>query len=74
MGDFCFRLSLLPGREDLSASTSLTAERLAVGVLPRSDLELEAMAADGAACADAMDDDECECLGRAGGASMAGSG
>ena len=77
---FCFRLSLLPGRDDLSASINLPAERLAVGVLPRSVFELDAMVAgcgEPAACEDVMDDDECECLGRAGGigprTSMAGS-
>ena len=77
---FCFRLSRLAGREDLSASPCLAAWRLAVGVLPRSGFEpeLEAMAADGCCGEEAvMDDDECECLGRAGGVdprtSMAGS-
>lgn len=51
----------------MSASTSLEADRLAVGVLPRTALELEAMVAGccrpAAACDDDMDDDEF--LGRA---------
>lgn len=67
---FCLRLSLLAGRAGLSASTSLEADRLAVGVLPRTGaLEPEAMLAGWgelevvAACEDVMDDDEF--LGRA---------
>jgi hypothetical protein len=67
---FCLRLSLLAARAGLSASSSLVAERLAVGVVPRADRELEGMPAEGepaAACAvevtDVMDDDEF--LGRA---------
>lgn len=65
---FCFRLSLLAGRVAALSSTSLEADRLAVGVLPRAVLELGAMVEEDcceleAACAEFIEDDEF--LGRA---------
>ena len=67
---FCLRLSLLAARVGLSASSSLVAERLAVGVLPRAVRELEDMfggCAPAWACDGVLDDviDEEEFLGRA---------
>jgi hypothetical protein len=64
---FCFRLSLLAGRVAALSSTSLEADRLAVGVLPRAVLVPEAMlddcCEDEAACDEFIEDDEF--LGRA---------
>jgi hypothetical protein len=64
---FCLRLSLLDGRAFALSSTSLVADRLAVGVLPRAVLELGAMLEDWcepeAACDEFIEDDEF--LGRA---------
>jgi hypothetical protein len=59
---FCFRLSRLAGLVAVLSSTSLEAERLAVGVLPRTVRELGAMLEDccepEAACGEVMEDDE----------------
>jgi hypothetical protein len=60
------RLSLLAARVGLSASSSFTAERLAVGVLPRAVRELEDMLGGGGALVwaceveldEVIDDDE----------------
>jgi hypothetical protein len=64
---FCLRLSLLAGRAAVLSSTSLVADRLAVGVLPRAVLELGAMLEEEcepeAACDEFIEDDEF--LGRA---------
>jgi hypothetical protein len=59
---FCLRLSLLAGRAAVASSTSLEADRLAVGVLPRVVRALGAMLEDGcgpeAACDEFIEDDE----------------
>jgi hypothetical protein len=67
---FCVRLSLLAGRAAVLSSSSLTTERLAVGVLPRAVLALGAILEEGcepgatcAECDEFIEDDEF--LGRA---------
>jgi hypothetical protein len=67
---FCLRLSLLAARVGLSASSSVAAERLAVGVLPRAVRDEAMLGGGGAlvwACEVVLDEviDDAELLERA---------